>query len=100
MATMDEMRCAAQDRGARPFIPREFVDMVTFGQWVDVSKAERELGLSAPTPLPVTLRKACNWYERFRYIPPRPSGSDHTVAAPASKRPRAWSTAAQKSASQ
>lgn len=71
LSTFDEMRCAAQGRGARPFIPREFVDIVTYGNWVDTTKAKEELGLGEPIPLEQTLRKACAWYERFRYIPRR-----------------------------
>jgi dihydroflavonol-4-reductase len=76
LATFDEMRCAARSRGERPFIPREFVDIVKHGQWVDSAKATRELGLLPPTPLHVTLRKACAWYERFRYIPRRARAGD------------------------
>ncbi len=74
MATLDEMRCSAQGQGARPFIPREFVDIVRYGQWFDTSKSHQALGLEEPTPLDVTIRKACAWYERFRYIPNRGCG--------------------------
>jgi dihydroflavonol-4-reductase len=81
-STLAEMRCAALGRGGRPFIPREFVDVVAHGQWVDGSKAQRELGLDAATPLHVTLGKACAWYERFRYIPRRAARCDLVTTDP------------------
>ncbi|HQK19339.1 MAG TPA: NAD-dependent epimerase/dehydratase family protein, partial [Polyangiaceae bacterium] len=71
MATFDEMRCAARGKGERPFIPREFVDIVRFGQWVDTERSMSELALREPTPLHITIQKACAWYERYRYIPRR-----------------------------
>jgi dihydroflavonol-4-reductase len=70
LATMDERRCAAEPGRARSFLPREFVDIVRFGLWVDRSKAERELGIPAPIPLFETIRKARTWYERHRYFRP------------------------------
>ena len=79
LSTIDEMRCSVQGRGARPFIPREFVDIVTHGQWLDTTKASRELDLPLPKPLHVSIRKACAWYERFRYIPRR-NASDGACA--------------------
>ena len=81
LSTFDEMRCSVQGRGARPFIPREFVDIVTHGQWFDTAKAHRELGLDAPVPLDATIRKACAWYERFRYIPRRTPASPSSAPA-------------------
>lgn len=92
LSTFDEMRCSVQGRGARPFIPREFVDIVTYGQWVDNAKARRELGLPPPTPLHASIRKACAWYERFRYIPRR-NASDGASAKRAV--PRIFASATQ-----
>ncbi|HQP34444.1 MAG TPA: NAD-dependent epimerase/dehydratase family protein [Polyangiaceae bacterium] len=69
LATFDELRCSAKGRGARPFMAREFVDIVRHGQRVDRSKGAIELGLPAPTPLMTTLRKACRWYGRHGYLP-------------------------------
>lgn len=69
-STFAELRCAALRDGSRPFLSRELVDVVRLGQWVDASKATRELGLPAPTPLAVTLKKSCDWYRRHKYVPP------------------------------
>jgi len=69
LATFDEMRCHLKGRGARPFMAREFVDIVRHGHWVDSSKAIDELGLNEPAPLWKTLRKACRWYKRHGYFP-------------------------------
>lgn len=69
LATFDEMRCHVSGRGARPFMAREFVDVVRHGHWVDSSKAVDELGLEEPAPLWKTLRKACRWYKRHGYFP-------------------------------
>ena len=71
LSTFDEIRCSLRRKGERPFLPREFVDMVRHGQWVDTRKATAELGLSPPVPLHLTIRKACAWYRRYRYIPRR-----------------------------
>lgn len=68
LATLDEMRCATVRGFSRPFLAREFVDIVRYGLWVDTSKARDELGLAAPTPLNVTIKKACTWYRRYRYL--------------------------------
>lgn len=68
-ATFAELRAATGNDGQRPFLSRELVDVVRFGRFVDTSKATRELGLPAPTPLSITLQKACNWYRRHRYLP-------------------------------
>ena len=70
LATMDELRCAAEPGRPRRFLAREFVDIVQFGLWVDGRKARRELGIVAPIPLFETIRKACTWYERHRYLEP------------------------------
>jgi nucleoside-diphosphate-sugar epimerase len=67
-ATFAEMRQHALRDGGRPFLARELVDVVRFGRWVDTSKSVRELGLAPPTPLQTTLKKACDWYVRHRYI--------------------------------
>lgn len=67
-STLSEMRCAALGGRNRPFIAREFVDMVRFGQWVDCSRAEHDLALGPATPLEHTIRKACAWYARHRYV--------------------------------
>ncbi len=75
LSTLDEMRCSVVKGGARPFLAREFVDIVRFGLWVDNAKAMRELALDSPTPLISTIRRACQWYERYRYIR-RPERSD------------------------
>ncbi len=71
VATLSEMRAQALNNGRRPLISRELVDVVRFGRWVSTEKAERELGLPAPTPLDSTLDKACHWYVRHRYVRPR-----------------------------
>lgn len=67
-ATFAEMRAAALKDGGRPFLAREMVDVVRFGRFVDSSKAARELRLPPPTPLDDTLRKACGWFVKHRYI--------------------------------
>ncbi len=76
VATLSEMRAHALKDGRRPLISRELVDVVRFGRWVSTEKAERELGLPAPTPLATTLDKACRWYARHRYVRP-PQGDRH-----------------------
>ncbi|MCL2822946.1 MAG: NAD-dependent epimerase/dehydratase family protein [Polyangiaceae bacterium] len=68
LATFDEMRCVMRGKGERPFMAREFVDMVRYGQWFDASKAAADLDFLATTPMHLTIRKACAWYRRFRYI--------------------------------
>ncbi len=68
LSTVSEMRCATLGGHRRPFIAREFVDVVRHGQWVDPAKAVYELGTPPPAPLEDTVRKACRWYERYRYI--------------------------------
>lgn len=67
-ATFAELRQHGLKDGGRPFLARELVDVVRFGRWVDTSKSVRELGLPAPTPLHATLKKACDWYVRHRYV--------------------------------
>ncbi len=74
LSTFDEMRCACAGRGSRPFLSREFVDIVRFGLWVDPAKAMRELELPPSTPLPQTVRKACTWFERHHYFKRRQPG--------------------------
>lgn len=74
-ATVAELSAAGRP-GARPFLSRELVDVVRLGQFVDSGKARRELALPPPTPLAVTLAKACAWYRRHRYLP-EPEGTDH-----------------------
>ena len=76
IATLDERRCAARPGRSRRFLAREFVDIVRFGQWVDRSKSERDLGLEPPLPLFETVQKACQWYERHRYWKPRGPSAD------------------------
>jgi dihydroflavonol-4-reductase len=68
LTSLDEMRCAVVQNGSRPFLAREFVDMVHHGQWVDRSKSATELGLADPAPLTATIHKACLWYERHGYL--------------------------------
>ncbi len=75
-STLDELRCAAEGRGRRPFLPRELVDVVRHGAWVapeDAARARATLGLGAPTPLDVTIRKACRWYARNGYLRAAPA---------------------------
>lgn len=67
-ATFAEMRQHALRDGGRPFLARELVDVVRFGRWVDTTKSVRDLGLAPPTPLHTTLKKACDWYVRHRYV--------------------------------
>lgn len=67
-ATFAELRSQASGGRLRPFLSRELVDVVRFGQWVRSDKAVRELGLGEPTPLHSTLNKARDWYRRHRYI--------------------------------
>lgn len=73
LATVAEMRVAAENRGGRAFLSRELVDVVTHGRWVDTTMATRELGLAPPVPLETTIRKACDWYRKNRYLPSRGS---------------------------
>lgn len=68
LATFDEMRVVSRNKGERPFLPIEFADLATYGTWVSSAKANRELCLPPPTPYISTIRKACSWYERHRYI--------------------------------
>ncbi len=79
-ASFAELRCAAARDGSRPFLARELVDVVRFGQWVSSEKAVRELALAEPTPLQATLEKACGWYRRHRYI--RIEGDSHAQRQP------------------
>jgi dihydroflavonol-4-reductase len=74
LSTLDEMRCASVRGGARPFLTRELVDIIRLGTWLDGSKARVELGLREPAPLEVTVRKACSWYQRHRYLKQRSAG--------------------------
>lgn len=69
LSTLSEFRVRSENKGKRPFLPREFVDMARFGQWVDSSKARSELGLEEPEGLKATLTKACDWYLRHNYVP-------------------------------
>jgi dihydroflavonol-4-reductase len=75
LSSLDEWRCARRVPQGRPFISREFVDMARFGCWVDGSAAVHALGLPEPPPLRATLRKAIDWYTRYRYIPAQTSTS-------------------------
>ncbi len=67
-ALLGEARVSAAGKGGRAPISRELVDMVRFGRHVLNAKAESDLGLPAPTPLSLTLKKACDWYLRHRYV--------------------------------
>jgi len=67
-ATLGEARARAVGNGARAPMARELIDVVNFGRYVQNTKAEAELGLPAPTPLHSTLKKACDWYARHRYL--------------------------------
>ncbi len=67
-SSIDEWRCARREPKGRPLIAREFVDMARYGQWVDTTRATRELGLPTPPSLRDTLRTAIAWYVKFRYI--------------------------------
>lgn len=69
LATFDEMRCAATKSSRRPFLSRELIDVVRHGQWVSHAKATQELGLPPPPTLVETVRAACRWYRRHRYLP-------------------------------
>lgn len=82
LATVEEYRCSVVGKGERPFIPREFVDLVRYGQWYDSTKATTQLGLSEPTTLQAMIAKACAWFKRFHYIPQdaiHPGASHPTV---------------------
>jgi dihydroflavonol-4-reductase len=68
LATFDEMRVVSRNKGERPILPIEFTDLARYGTWVNSAKANRELSLAPPTPFISTIRKACSWYERHRYI--------------------------------
>jgi dihydroflavonol-4-reductase len=70
LSSLDEWRCSRRTPQTRPFMSREFVDMARYGTWVDGSRAATTLGLPEAPPLRVTLRKAIDWYKRYRYIPP------------------------------
>jgi dihydroflavonol-4-reductase len=67
-ALLGEARVRAAGKGGRAPVSRELVDMVRFGRHVLNTKAETELGLPPPTSLSLTLRKACDWYVRHRYV--------------------------------
>ena len=75
LATLDEMRCATMNGSRRPMLSRELVDVVRHGQWVSTERASRELGLPEAPPLAATVRTACRWYGRHRYLPP--AGGTH-----------------------
>jgi dihydroflavonol-4-reductase len=83
LTTLSEMKCAATHSSARPFMSREFVDVVKYGVWVDDSKARDELLLPCATPLSQTIRKACEWYMRHRYIPKKTLAAPSTAASDA-----------------
>ncbi|MBX3248675.1 MAG: NAD-dependent epimerase/dehydratase family protein [Myxococcales bacterium] len=61
---------AAAPRKARVPMPRELVDLITWGQAVDSSRARRELGLVF-RPLEQTLDDAHAWFVRFGFLPSR-----------------------------
>ncbi|MFZ5894859.1 MAG: NAD-dependent epimerase/dehydratase family protein [Myxococcota bacterium] len=77
-ASLGEARTRAAGNGGRAPLSRELVDIVRFGRHVQNAKAEAELGLPSPTPLITTLKKACDWYVRHRYV--RPSQGAHYAA--------------------
>ena len=68
LATLGEKRARAANDGRHPPITRELVDVVRYWRFVRNTKADRELGLAAPTPLELTVKKACDWYVRHRYV--------------------------------
>jgi dihydroflavonol-4-reductase len=65
---LGEARARAAGNGGRPPMSRELIDMVRFGRHVRNTKANEEVGLARPTPLVTTLKKACDWYVRHRYV--------------------------------
>ena len=77
LSTFDEMRCAARTPPLRPFLSRELVDVVRHGQWVSTEKATRALGLAPPPSLRDTVRAACRWYRRHRYLPSGGAHAEH-----------------------
>jgi len=89
IATFSELRCAAARDGKRPLLARELVDVVRFGQWVQSDKARVELELPPPTSLATTLRKACSWYRRHRYVPQQGDHDGPRSPRTDSPRPRA-----------
>ena len=87
LCTLAELRARRSRGQRRETLPRELVDVVRHGRWVDVTKARTELGLKEPTPLEVTLKKACDWYLRHRYLrlahhPPIQRREEHAEPIP------------------
>lgn len=64
----DEDERAAAPKKARVPVPREFVDLVAYGQPISSERAERDLGITF-TELDTALDRAHAWFVRFRYIP-------------------------------
>ncbi len=89
LSTLSELRVRSENKGKRPFLAREFVDMARFGQWVDSSKARLELGLEEPEELQATLTKACDWYLRHNYVPRARAKQIHKESGIERKNPHA-----------
>ncbi len=80
-ASLGEARVRIAHAGGRAPMSRELVDIVRFGRHVQNAKAEAELDLPKPSPLAETLKKACDWYVRHRYIRPA-HGVQHAQRLP------------------
>jgi dihydroflavonol-4-reductase len=67
LATEEEERCVREGGKGRPKLSREIVDMILYGQHVDSSRAEMELGFSA-RPLADTIEASHRWYRDNGYV--------------------------------
>ncbi len=67
MAQEEETRCLKEGTG-RPLLTREMADAIGDGQFVDISRARRVLGLD-PRPLNETLDAAVEWYRKNGFLP-------------------------------
>ncbi len=68
LSSMDEW-CCMRSKTRRPFISREFIDILRYGRFVCNEKAVSELCLQVPS-LEHTLDKAWNWYAKYGFLGP------------------------------
>ncbi len=67
----DAFEREASASNARAAFARELVDLITLGQLVDNTRAQRELGVTFG-PLEAALDRAHEWYSRCGYLKPHP----------------------------
>jgi dihydroflavonol-4-reductase len=66
LSSLDERRCL-RSKGRRPFLAREFVDILRFSRFVNSSRAVHDLGLPQVS-LEHTLDKTWAWFARYGYL--------------------------------